>query len=303
MDDGKIKLCAALKFDSKHEADAIRLTDSLRESHKIGEFLSELVRLALDNPEIIKYDKNTGTFSSGSKIGEHELIKYRTEFNKSITAQITEMRDKIDRAYNMSLNSYMAGMAGNTLGLYEKAENQLKLGFILERQLTEINDIIGGNVNCHYASNKIDDVRERAEEVVEYIIQNNRDMLTVNESSASSESAYNEKDEDKSSNNGNTDLAIVEALKELTKAVSELKVVGTVSNAVVEQHKETYIDAHVNNVEQSVSQNNAENVVKDTDENTNDTYIDLDVDTNTTSAVDSFSENADLSALAKLFGK
>lgn len=168
-----IRLGSKLSFDEQQEADIIEALESMNASHKSGQFISNLIRIAFDCPEIM--DKNSGKYEKGAiiKAMENSGLSYnRQAFMYQVTKEVDAMKKKVDEMYNIVLKTYMLGQIGKHLGLNEKADNELMAQFIIEKQLKELQDSLGISLTSSvFASNKKQDIEKIANDALEYIIE------------------------------------------------------------------------------------------------------------------------------------
>lgn len=168
-----IRLGSKLSFDEQQEADIIEALESMNASHKSGQFISNLIRIAFDCPEIM--DKNSGKYEKGAiiKAMENSGLSYnRQAFMYQVTKEVDAMKKKVDEMYNIVLKTYMLGQIGKHLGLNEKADNELMAQFIVEKQLKELQDSLGISLTSSvFASNKKQDIEKIANDALEYIIE------------------------------------------------------------------------------------------------------------------------------------
>lgn len=235
-----IRLGSTLNFDGEKERDIVEFIEQLNSSHKTGQFLSCLIRLAFDNPEIVKRGVKTEQSELLSQIDRLGMSETRKKFMTAVNSEITEMKKKVDSIYDMATKMYMLALAGNRLGIEKKSDNTLLANFVLERQLQEINDRLGTNsVNTVFASNKLDKEHEKASEYMEFIINSYkslfdelRNMCRV-EIVQSSEVVKN-----------NEEVESVQEAKEVkTETIEETKTEDT----VVEETKNETADTESNN--------------------------------------------------------
>lgn len=161
---------ANLGFDSEREADIVEAVKKLSNSHKLGTLLSHLIRLAFESPEV---------YGNGDEV-ENLLAKMRdlgttptryTYFNQ-ITKEIEEMKMRVDSIYEMTLKTYTMCLMGKHLGLKDKSDNSLVATFLLERQIEAMCSKLGvDNMNHSFASNKLYDTHNKAQEIMEYILE------------------------------------------------------------------------------------------------------------------------------------
>lgn len=211
-----IRLGCQLAFDEQQEADIIKAIEALNSSHKTGQFVSNVLRLAFDCPEIM--DKSSGQYEKGAvlKAMENSGLSYnRLTFMNQITKEVNTMKQKVDDMYNMVLKTYILAQMGKHLGLEEKADNQLMAQFICEKQLKELQDILGTSLNSStLASNKKADIEKIANEALEYIIESYSGI--VNEIKAITSSVVVQ-----TSNQAISDNTHISSIAETTENVSK----------------------------------------------------------------------------------
>lgn len=168
-----IRLSSMLSFDEEQEKDIIEIVESMQTSHTIGQFLSTLIRLGVDNPEV--FELKDGKFTEGSAVKQLEKLgmsQVRYNFMRDVAKEVNGMKDKVDKIYEMVLKTYELALMGKYLGLEEKAENQILASFILQKQLKDLQDTLGIQLTSSvFASNKTQDTKKLAEDALEYIIE------------------------------------------------------------------------------------------------------------------------------------
>jgi hypothetical protein len=263
------RLSAQLTFDDEREKDIVNFIEQLNATHKTGQFVSNLIRLVFEKPEIVK---DFGSLTQFSRLASNDIEYYRRNFFESLTNDISEMKRKVDDIYDMAMKTYTLAQMGKRIGLEEKSDNEMLACFVLERQLKEIRDKLGISIRDPiYSSDKLDTSHERAEDVLEYII-NSYDSI-INEL---------------------TSRMTVQTVAVPMNTVPIQSNLQPVENIVQSVEKESTND----NI--SVSSGEKDVVIDfgETPENTEDN-TDRNIDGNTDSEVD-FS-NADLSALSDFF--
>lgn len=172
-----IRLGSTLVFDSEKEKDIISIIEKLNSCHKTGQFISSLIRIAFDCPEILKKANNTVTMGDILRqIEQNGIQKDRAEFFDGLTKQSNELKQKVDSIYNMTVKMYTLALMRKQLGLEENSKNTLMASFILEQQLTELQNVLGINLDT-FESNKITKVEDKAKECLEYIINTYGDIV------------------------------------------------------------------------------------------------------------------------------
>lgn len=166
-----IRLGSKLSFDEEQEADIIRTIESLSSRHKLGQLISDLIRLAIDNPKILEEsDKMYERNDTLNLLNSVDGFKNRADFLNSITSEVRSMKTKVDEMYNMVFKTYTLAQMGKHLGLESKSENLLMAQFTIEKQLQELQDMLGTEINSVYASNKLVNTKKLADDILEYII-------------------------------------------------------------------------------------------------------------------------------------
>lgn len=168
-----IRLGSFLNFDTEQEKDIIAFVERLNSTHSTGKFISNLFRIAWDCPEILKLSDNPAAGALLRKIDEEGMSNDRTNFFKNVDSNIAAMRAKVDAIYDMSYKMYMLALMGKHLKLEQIADNSLTAGFILEKQLRDIQNKIcsDANFSAFKSDVKLNDVHKRAEDDLEYIIE------------------------------------------------------------------------------------------------------------------------------------
>lgn len=173
MGNYNIRLGCQLSFDEQQEADIIKAIEKLNATHKAGQFMSNIVRLAFDCPDIM--DKSSGAYEKGAVIKALDsagIFYSRKNFFDSLTKEVNLMKQKVDKMYEMVLKTYILGQMGKKLGLEEKADNLLMAQFVVEKQLKEIQDLLGITLGSSVlASNKKQEVEKIGDNALEYIIE------------------------------------------------------------------------------------------------------------------------------------
>ncbi|MBO5389284.1 MAG: hypothetical protein J6A59_14370 [Lachnospiraceae bacterium] len=175
-----IRLGSMLSFDEEQERDIISAIEALNASHQTGKFLSNLIRIALENPEIL--DVKDGKYEKGVIIKQMDSLGMtygRYQFINSITKEVDTMKKKVDDIYNMVLKVYMLSQMGKHLGLEQKSDNLLSATFILEKQVKELQDTLGiALTSSAFIANKKDDAKKRADDALEYILDTYSDIVS-----------------------------------------------------------------------------------------------------------------------------
>lgn len=168
-----VRLGCQLVFDEEQEKDIIDAVHELTSSHKLGQFISNVLRLAFDNPEVIEV-KN-GKTHKGTVLKAMEacgLTYDRNKYINQLNREIMQLKKKVDSIYEMSMKMYMLGLMNKHIGIEQKADNMMQASFILEKQLRDIQNKLGvSKLSDVYASNKLDRAHDLADEAMEFIIE------------------------------------------------------------------------------------------------------------------------------------
>lgn len=168
-----IRFGSQLTFDEDKEKDIIDTIDTLNSSHKMGQFMSNLIRLAFDNPEILRVGVD-GLEKQAmlQQVESSGMSVSRQRFMSGVTSEISDMKKKVDDVYNMVFKLYTLALMNKHLEIENKSDNSLRATFVLERQLRQLQDSLGVNIgDAVYESDKVTDVHARAEDCLEYIIE------------------------------------------------------------------------------------------------------------------------------------
>lgn len=168
-----IRFGSQLTFDEDKEKDIIDTIDTLNSSHKMGQFMSNLIRLAFDNPEILRVGAD-GLEKQAmlQQVESSGMSVSRQRFMSGVTSEISDMKKKVDEVYNMAFKLYTLALMNKHLEIENKSDNSLRATFVLERQLRQLQDSLGVNIgDAVYESDKVTDVHARAEDCLEYIIE------------------------------------------------------------------------------------------------------------------------------------
>lgn len=164
MNKHRVRLGATICFDKHKEKDLIDQVEQLASARKLGDFIADALRVVLENPELME--------KKGMRIGKYGLTGGREEYFSKIREDMDILSSKVDKIYEMALKAYTLGAFGKRMGISGKSENTMMAGFILERHIEETCSALGINRFNHiYESDKLGDAKDRANEILEYIIE------------------------------------------------------------------------------------------------------------------------------------
>lgn len=164
-----VKLGATLSFDDVREADILNAIESLRGRHKLGEFISNLLRVAFESPE--KLESKAELSKLMTDLGERGISWERAEYFRQLNSEVQDMKRKVDAIYDMAYKNYTMAALGKRLGMEEKSQGSLRAQFVLQRQLSAMAEIVGASMTDPYESNRLQEVKAKADELMEYIIE------------------------------------------------------------------------------------------------------------------------------------
>lgn len=264
-----IRLASTLTFDEQQEADIINIIEAFSASHKMGAFLSCLLRVAFENPEVVVC--KDGKYEPGVLVETIERLgksPTRHNYMNEINKKVLDMQVKVDKMYEMCLRIYTMVEMGKRLGIEKKAENAMLAQFTIEQQLGQLKKTLG--VDCQtlpFASNKLEGADKRANEILDYIISCYEPII----------------------NELKKEISV--STKEVEVPIVKFKEIA-VEKTLITQNTEVKQEQNVNN--QALNNNihkegTVQNVIQDNDKN------------NKEENVEDFNSTADFSALADFF--
>lgn len=208
--DYKVKLGATLSFNLGLERDMVEQIESLKAKHKLGEFISNSLRIVFENPELLeKYNLS---------LEKYGLTDNRKKLNDAINIELGRLGNKIEKTYQMAYEVYSLAKFNKQLNIHDTARNILASQFILNKQIEDLKSLLGVTcidqpVNLHKVDKSIDDI-------LEYILLCHSDIV----------------DELKSNLTGNSDY--IDKLKELSNLAD--KHISQVSNDDTSEKERIY---------------------------------------------------------------
>lgn len=165
------RLGCELVFDGDKEKDIIKAVDTLASRKDLGHLVSHLIRIAFESPEV--YENKRELKRLVEVMSNYGMSPTRFKYFEQVTKELECMKNRVDAIYNMVYTMYMASEMGKSLGILgEKAKNGLCATFILERQVESLCTALGiDNLNHTFASNRVEDVKGRAKEVIGFALQ------------------------------------------------------------------------------------------------------------------------------------
>lgn len=181
--DYKVKLGATLSFNLGLERDMVEQIESLKAKHKLGEFISNSLRIVFENPELLeKYNLS---------LEKYGLTDNRKKLNDAINIELGRLGNKIEKTYQMAYEVYSLAKFNKQLNIHDTARNILASQFILNKQIEDLKSLLGVTcidqpVNLHKVDKSIDDI-------LEYILLCHSDIVDELKSNLTGSSDYIDK--------------------------------------------------------------------------------------------------------------
>lgn len=179
----KVKLGATLSFNLGLERDMVEQIESLKAKHKLGEFISNSLRIVFENPELLeKYNLS---------LEKYGLTDNRKKLNDAINIELGRLGNKIEKTYQMAYEVYSLAKFNKQLNIHDTARNILASQFILNKQIEDLKSLLGVTcidqpVNLHKVDKSIDDI-------LEYILLCHSDIVDELKSNLTGNSDYIDK--------------------------------------------------------------------------------------------------------------
>ena len=168
-----IKLVANLTFDENKESDIVNMIEYLNSHRKTGQFLSGLIRLAMDCPEIVMKNTN-GEIDLGpsmKKITVDGLSTLRRDFMNSLNSKVDKLWEQVTDIRKKALQVYTLAQMNKFVGIEGKSENTLRASFVIERQLSDLQKSLGTLINDkQFIDERLKKSKDFSDETLEYII-------------------------------------------------------------------------------------------------------------------------------------
>ena len=157
--------------------------ESLKAKHKLGEFISNSLRIVFENPELLeKYNLS---------LEKYGLTDNRKKLNDAINIELGRLGNKIEKTYQMAYEVYSLAKFNKQLNIHDTARNILASQFILNKQIEDLKSLLGVTcidqpVNLHKVDKSIDDI-------LEYILLCHSDIIDELKSNLTGNSDYIDK--------------------------------------------------------------------------------------------------------------
>lgn len=179
----KVKLGATLTFDFEIEKDIVAQVEKLKSQHKLGEFISNAIRVVFEHPELLEKEAKS--------LEDFKLTDNRKLFHEYVEDKIEKTAVKINETYKLAYELHSLAKFNKKFDMYETSKNILASQFILAKQVEDLKKILGvttleQTVNLHKVNTNIDDV-------LEYIIMCHGEIVEEIRGNATGRNAYLEK--------------------------------------------------------------------------------------------------------------
>lgn len=179
----KVKLGATLTFDFEIEKDIVAQVEKLKSQHKLGEFISNALRVVFEHPELLEKEAKS--------LEDFKLTDNRKMFHEYVEDKIEKTAVKINETYKLAYELHSLAKFNKKFDMYETSKNILASQFILAKQVEDLKKILGvttleQTVNLHKVNTNIDDV-------LEYIIMCHGEIVEEIRGNATGRNAYLEK--------------------------------------------------------------------------------------------------------------
>lgn len=179
----KVKLGATLTFDFEIEKDIVAQVEKLKSQHKLGEFISNALRVVFEHPELLEKEAKS--------LEDFKLTDNRKLFHEYVEDKIEKTAVKINETYKLAYELHSLAKFNKKFDMYETSKNILASQFTLAKQVEDLKKILGvttleQTVNLHKVNTNIDDV-------LEYIIMCHGEIVEEIRGNATGRNAYLEK--------------------------------------------------------------------------------------------------------------
>lgn len=158
-------------FESTKEKDITDILDELNSHHQLNQFIANSIRYVMQNKDAFRQ-------FTKEQLNSYGIDYDRMRFFSELTKQITDMKHKVNSIYEMASKVYILAQMNKKLGLEVKADNLLSASFVIEKQITDLENILGTSINESYASSKLEDAHKKAKDAFELILESYDDIIT-----------------------------------------------------------------------------------------------------------------------------
>lgn len=165
-----VRLGGQFWYDTETEQDLANVIKSLSSSHRLGEFISYMFRMAIEDPTIL--ENKDGVVKYGTVTEKLKALGHTDKRRK----QLEELADKIfdvkleaDKIYKMCYEMHLLAQINKLTGIEEKADRTMIKEFMLERELKDICSEIG--TSAIFYKDMLDREHKKEEDSLTYILK------------------------------------------------------------------------------------------------------------------------------------
>lgn len=165
-----VRLGGQFWYDTETEQDLANVIKSLSSSHRLGEFISYMFRMAIEDPTIL--ENKDGVAKYGTVTEKLKALGHTDKRRK----QLEELADKIfdvkleaDKIYKMCYEMHLLAQINKLTGIEEKADRTMIKEFMLERELKDICSEIG--TSAIFYKDMLDREHKKEEDSLTYILK------------------------------------------------------------------------------------------------------------------------------------
>lgn len=214
-----VRLGGQFWYDTETEQDLANVIKSLSSSHRLGEFISYMFRMAIEDPTIL--ENKDGVVKYGTVTEKLKALGHTDKRRK----QLEELADKIfdvkleaDKIYKMCYEMHLLAQINKITGIEEKADRTMIKEFMLERELKDICSEIG--TSATFYKDMLDREHKKEEDSLTYILKAYGSIIDdLKEQVEKFSKASNESTD---SDVTDTNKEVVEQLKESNNQMKEL---------------------------------------------------------------------------------
>lgn len=154
-------------LDDEKDKDIIGLIEDLKSKHKLSPFVSTMLKLVADG------ELNNDTYKSiKNDIDSTEHNLKRTLFFNELRDEVSDIKDKTDKIYEMALHTYISNMIGKNLNLENGSKNILIAEFMMEQSIKRLQNICGFNIekSTFLANKRLENIDELVDTIMEAIV-------------------------------------------------------------------------------------------------------------------------------------
>lgn len=167
----EVRTGSKIVLDSEREGDLIAIAENLNKRHMMSELMTTLFRLAADSTGELKSEGADKYFNHMiSLLSSAGISNERKKYFDSLEGQLKDMHSKVDATYDMAMKTLTLAKVNEVTGIEEKSEKTLMSTFVVERELSRMESAVGKGFGT-FESSKLSNTKEKANEIMEYIVE------------------------------------------------------------------------------------------------------------------------------------